>query len=297
MKELIIEVDTKEPEKISKLVEHIQFQSFNNPRFDKEGIKFKMVKKNLLCGDLKCMNLGAERKEITDFAASIKDGRFIKQMEKMRDNYEFRYVLVSGSFQRVNRDQDRRAILTSCTSAIVNYGVHVQFLPNDEYLVHYFLMLCMKHSKELKPLTNFIAPERPKEHDAIITVMGTHGIGKAMALNLLKDNDTVQNIFNASKEQLMKTYRVGEVLAEKILATGTTRFGEENSNEKREEGNRENQKQVKRTNYSRPTRQHKSKSSNRTKYKPPIRQTKSKGRRNTAITHKGTKTTKTPNRR
>jgi ERCC4-type nuclease len=297
MKILTIEIDTKEPDKISKItrqkiIEFIQYQTFNNPKFDKEGIKFKIVNKSLIAGDLKCMNLGVERKTIYDFLASIKDKRYINQIERKMKQYKYRYVLVSGKLENIKRDQDRRAILTASANAEVFHDIRVQFLPNDEYLVHYFLMLCLNHSKELKSLELIDIPPKT-EHDAISSLMGNHGIGEVMAKNLLVDNDTLRNVYNASKEQLMKTYRVGDKLASKIIETATKQFGDKDSNRKGKEGNRTNQKQITRTNYSRPTRQHINKGSSRTtKYKQPIRQTRTKNKtKNSSITNHGSKRT------
>jgi ERCC4-type nuclease len=186
--QLIVEVDTKEPES---MYEEVVYQATTNPKFK----NIKVVRHGLVLGDYKCKNLGIERKTVSDFVASIHDTRVMNQVFGMVNNYEYVYLLVSGFLKpsKTLKDEDIRSILSSCADFEARYNIRIQFLPNDEYLAHYALVLCIKHASELKPLYALHRPELKTDDEAMLMMLGIKGVGEKKA-NALLDYNSISYI-------------------------------------------------------------------------------------------------------
>jgi len=71
-------------------------------------------------------------------------------MFNMTQNFNHVYLLVSGNILHA-KTADRKAILTTIADAEMRYNIRVRFCGSDNLLVYYFLMLCYKLQRDLKP--------------------------------------------------------------------------------------------------------------------------------------------------
>lgn len=93
--------------------------------------------KRLKCGDYVMEGVVIERKTINDFCQSIIDGRIKQQIDRMLENYEHCYLLISGNL-RDRTSVIRDNCILGMLSSILVKGVSVCLIDNDRQLV--FLM-------------------------------------------------------------------------------------------------------------------------------------------------------------
>ncbi len=134
--ELIIVCDDREP----KIMDMIA-STVGGVRFDR---------KRLLTGDYILGDVCIERKTINDFASSIIDGRLANQIEKMKSQFKFNYVLVSGSIKKRTSNIHEHCILGKMASIVVKYGVPIVSVDDDFQLVYLMKRIFEKHKEKNK---------------------------------------------------------------------------------------------------------------------------------------------------
>lgn len=195
------------------------------------NIKYKHLtykRADLVCGDFKFNSFGAERKRIDDFIASIHDGRIVGQAFKMFSNYDIRYLLVEGLVDDSFEEKDLKAIYTTIADLQQRYNFIVMFFPNQTVLIHYFLMMCNKLTKQLKPLYVFRSHLPTIEDEQIEILCGIYGLGKKKAINLLTTFLTIQNVFKAEIKDLIQIKGIGTKIATHIYEISNKLFKIEN---------------------------------------------------------------------
>ena len=110
------------------------------------GIKFE--RKRLKTGDYVLGNCCIERKEINDFCASIIDGRLKGQVEKMKRDFKYNYVIVIGRVKDKTSDIHENCILGKMTSLIVKHDMKLLFA-DDEFQFCYLVKSLIAKTKEL----------------------------------------------------------------------------------------------------------------------------------------------------
>jgi ERCC4-type nuclease len=168
---------------------------------DSKMERFKIKRDTLLAGDLKFRSLGAERKRIDDFVASIIDNRIFSQIYNMSRNYTMIYVLVVGNPDTIE-EKYIRAVYTTIADIEARYGARVLFFPTDEMLIHYFSKLCMKYSKNLRPIYIFTKKSPTIADEQVNMLCGIYRVGYKTAKKLLLKYGSIQNI--ATQETLGK---------------------------------------------------------------------------------------------
>ena len=208
MEQTIVEIDTKEPLNIfDEFIFQVSIhQKFNN---------LKAVRNGLLIGDFRCGNVGAERKEIYDFIASIYDGRLFKQVRDMVDNYEYAYLIVEGDISKLGETKIE-SILTTIADFEFRYGIRIRFVPDKAATSFYFLMLVLKHDKDLKPVYKLHRPKLKDMDYELLTLMGLPNVGEKTAKLLLNHFKTIKIISNASIDEIKQIKGIGITMATRI---------------------------------------------------------------------------------
>ena len=89
--------------------------------FDSLGVEW--VKRRMVTGDYVCGDVCVERKTIDDLCGSIVDGRLKRQIERMKKEFKFVYVLVSGKIVDRKSEVHENCILGKLVSMMVKDGV------------------------------------------------------------------------------------------------------------------------------------------------------------------------------
>ena len=202
--EITIVVDHREP---NSMVEDLKYLAETIGKFTqkKRKFKFKIEVGTLPTGQgdyiVKYLNMAFERKTIQDFFNSIKDGHIFYQLEAMCEEYEHPFLVISGNHNLY--DEQLKAIYTTCADFILNHGLQIMTVKNDEFLAYFILMSVYKFYSTLKPhfrkrnrKTLTIADEQE------YMLQGVKGWGRNLAVELLKRFKTPAKIATLSPQKI-----------------------------------------------------------------------------------------------
>jgi len=220
----MIFVDTREkrsiiPQKLQELGVEIQYTS-------------------LPIGDYIVGDICIERKEINDYVASLTSGHLHTQLYQMSTNFELSYLIVEGIISEVlmYRKIKRQAYISSLAGASLKRSPHgkqgiVQIINLETaYDTVLFLKSLDEKVKENEPrLPKMNKVKWSNTDEAIFVVSSIFGIGEKRAKNLLSYFNTIKNIVNSTKEELMKVDGIGEKTANHILEIINLRFQNDSS--------------------------------------------------------------------
>lgn len=109
------------------------------------GIEFE--RKRLKTGDYIFENVCIERKELNDFCSSIIDGRLTSQIEKMKKDFEYIYILVSGHIKDRTSDIHENCILGKMASILVKHKVPIITLDDEFQLIYIMKRIFERHAE------------------------------------------------------------------------------------------------------------------------------------------------------
>ena len=208
------EIETKAPKKPTIYIDSRETKLFDEI-LKKEGAEVK--RKMLEVGDFICSSrLIVERKTRSDFEQSIVDGRLFVQLGDLKVNYERFVVIVEGesSEGRIKKG----ALLGAYASIISDYGAALFFTRNIRKTAELIYSLA-KHEQIGKKITVRIYAKRrtltPSQTSRSIIEM-LPMVGPKLATALLKHFGNVENIVNASEQELLEVEGLGSKRAKLI---------------------------------------------------------------------------------
>lgn len=174
--------------------------------------------KELPCADyLPHEHYGVERKDATDFVASIMDRRLFAQVRRMKDEYERQCFIIEG-----NPYATRSAIAPDAIRGALSYlmaieGVSVVTVPNATETA-LLLVTLARHLQEGLGYEVALRANKPKDLGDLtqFLVEGLPGIGPTGAKALVSRFGSAHAVFNASVPDLCSTPGVGKKTAERI---------------------------------------------------------------------------------
>ena len=171
-----------------------------------KNIGFEIELKELKVGDYILKNTVIERKTVSDFISSIINGRLLKQIEELKQ-FEKKLLIVEGiSEKEIYNDEgigmNGNAIRGFLLSVLLKHKIPILFTKNSEDTAKFIDVLSRKKVKEVK--LNSHKKILSKKDQMQFIIEGFQGIGPKKAKELLKKFKTIQNIINASKEDLEK---------------------------------------------------------------------------------------------
>jgi ERCC4-type nuclease len=162
--------------------------------------------KELKVADYLVRGVAIERKTVSDFVSSMINKRLIKQLNEL-GQYKNRLLIVEGiDEQELYSDSKSRtgmhpnAIRGFLLSIMLKYKTPIIFTKNYEDTAKFILLLSKK--KEIEMSLNVVKKSLNKQERLQFILEGFPGIGPKTARKLLKRFKTLQNIFNASEEEL-----------------------------------------------------------------------------------------------
>ena len=170
-------------------------------------IEFQTLK----VGDYIANGVAVERKTISDFISSMINRRLLNQLEELQQ-YENRLLIIEGiDEQELYTDSEKglekigmhpNSIRGFLLSILLNYKVPIIFTKNYTDTAHFLSVLTKRKSKE-QPL-NVRKKTLDKKEQMQFIIESFPGIGPKTSKKLLKEFKTIQNIINASEEELKK---------------------------------------------------------------------------------------------
>ena len=188
----------------------------------KELIKkdIKVFEKQLIAADyiIKTKNLnneiltvGIERKTINDFLNSIIDKRIITQMMDLKKHFDRAVLIIEGVDNIYEiRNFHPNAIRGMLSSIAIDFQVPILYTRNHRDTANLISIIAKRLEKprSLPSLLNKKKPQNIKQQREFI-IESLPGIGPTLSKSLLKKFKTINNIFNATEEELKEIKKLG----------------------------------------------------------------------------------------
>jgi Fanconi anemia group M protein len=161
--------------------------------------------------------VGIERKSAQDFSDSIKDGRLFNELFELKSNFVRPILILEGDpFMISNINQN--ALYGAITSIILNLGITIYKTNDPSDSAMFIYQLAKKEQSDSKKEVKLRFDKKPLEISSLLEyiVAGIPGINALRAKNLLKELQSLQEIFNADIGDLMKVDNVGKKIAQEI---------------------------------------------------------------------------------
>ena len=171
----------------------------------KLGIEIEF--RELKVADYIVKDVAIERKTINDFVNSMINKRLFNQIQELQQ-YKNKLLLVEGIDEQELYSDDEsgvngNAIRGFLLSILLKHNIPIIFTKNAEDSAKFISVLSRKQTKEMalkakKRILN-------KKEQLQFIIESFPGIGPVTAQKLLKKFKTIQNIINASEEELKET--------------------------------------------------------------------------------------------
>lgn len=150
-----------------------------------------------------------ERKTFSDFVGSMINKRLLSQLQEIK-KYPKYFLIIEGFDYEYNKfNVHENAIRGMLLSIAMDFQIPVIFTENEKDTAN-FLILVAKRYERPRPETSLRQSKTlktPEEQKQFI-LEGFPGIGPVAAKNLLEKFPTLQEIFNATEEQLEEINRL-----------------------------------------------------------------------------------------
>ncbi len=182
----------------------------------------------LPAADFKIHDIGIERKTKGDFVNSIIDKRLLHQLANLKRQFKRPLLLIEGEEDLYSvRNIHANAIRGMLAAIALDYKIPTIYSQNPKdtaEILHRILVREKNNKKEFSFTPN--KPASVEEQQEFI-VEAFPGIGSKLAKSLLKKFKTVQNIANATEEELKGIEKIGDVKAREIVALFKKVYGED----------------------------------------------------------------------
>lgn len=160
---------------------------------------------------------GIERKAAQDFTDSIKDGRLFKELFELKKFFKNPILILEGDL--FTSSVNENALYGAISSIILNLGINIYRTADSNETSLFIYHLAKKAQVTSKGDFKIRFEKKPVEDSELLEfiVAGIPGINTLRAKNLLMEFKSLQEIFNAEIDDLLKTKKIGKNIAEEIF--------------------------------------------------------------------------------
>lgn len=165
--------------------------------------KANIKHEQLEIGDYLIQDTIIERKTFSDFVSSILDKRLFNQLQEMK-KYPKYFLIIEGFYYNYDKfNVHENAIKGMLISVAIDYQIPIIYTEDEEDTANFLILTAKKYEKPKQEISirqskTFQTPEERKQ----FILEGFPGVGPAAAKNLMDKFPTLQNIFNATDEEL-----------------------------------------------------------------------------------------------
>jgi len=159
-----------------------------------------------------------ERKTVPDFAQSIIDGRLFRQAQKMNRFFEVAVFLIEGEdLYNCGVDIHPHVMMGAIVSIATRWHIPIIFPRSKEETVLFLWLIATQHN-EVKEELSSRPGYRPKTYRKrqVYILQGLPQVGPKTANELLNYFQSVEKVFTATEEELMKVPHLGKKKAHQI---------------------------------------------------------------------------------
>jgi ERCC4-type nuclease len=159
------------------------------------------------------------------------DGRLFKQLIDLRENYPKPLLILEGHQKDLFtlRNIPPHSIIGALTSIALDYQIPIITTADTTETAEYLLNIAKREQKgthkEIKLRMGHKGLTLTEKQQFVIE--GLPLVGPTLAQNMLKKFKTIQNIANATEEELQSVENLGKTKAEKIKEILDTKYKED----------------------------------------------------------------------
>ncbi|MHA1375130.1 MAG: DEAD/DEAH box helicase [Promethearchaeota archaeon] len=170
---------------------------------------------------------GIERKAAQDFTDSIKDGRLFKELFELKKVFKNPILILEGELFTSTINES--ALYGAISSIILNLGINVYRTADTNETTLFIYHLAKKAQVTSKGDFKIRFEKKPSEDSELLEfiIAGIPGINALRAKKLLMEFKSLQEIFNAEINELLKTEKIGKKIAEEIFRISRYEYDKE----------------------------------------------------------------------
>jgi len=167
-----------------------------------------------------------ERKDVEDFASSIIDGRLFQQAAKLKESYTKPVIVVEGETLTGSGRVRPEAMMGAYASILIDYGIPIVWTQKPSETAQLMFAIARREQIQEKRAPRIMTAPKPStiEDQQEFIVSSLPNIDNTRAKKLLTSFQTVERIFQASKEELMSVSGIGEKISEEIRRILTSKY-------------------------------------------------------------------------
>ena len=177
-----------------------------------------------------------ERKTAKDFVDSIVDKRLFKQATQLREEFKKPIIILEGN-DLYNGYINPNAIRGTIASIALDFAISIIPTRDSQDTAAMIKRIAVREQKGEKTPISIRTDKKPVNiwEQQIFIVESLPNIGPVHAKKLLEHFGSVENIFNASEEQLTEVEGIGKITTQnikKVIETKYLHFKKEDKNQK-----------------------------------------------------------------
>lgn len=204
-----VKLDCREPESIKTLFRQAFYTDYHQTKQP-----LRTLVEQLDVGDIQYDGIVIERKELSDFIASLCDGRLFAQAELMA-KFPKKFMIVIGNFADYMGKVKPSQYLGAMASVMARYGISFAFVQNNEDFLYLTIKILQK-ATDGKDLHKFYVKKDAEEPSLKAAVTAIPLVGPERAEKIVKEYPTALALCKATDEELMEIDGVGDVVAKNI---------------------------------------------------------------------------------
>lgn len=219
-------IDSKEPGKVQKKIQEVINDRCSDVVTEVTGLK---------TGDFVFKDVVVERKEASDLASSIQDGRIKSQCKRMSKDFNKQYILVEGSPYNLKYSGLHRNAFNGLQVSLVERGVKICFFPGLDDLAYGLYKVVSKNKGRDAGGEEFVLSRTSVDTENLFVAMVgcIDGVSKDKAERVCSEFGNMFNLVESielnvseTKTKLTELEGIGDVTAEKIIDGVETSYPE-----------------------------------------------------------------------
>jgi Fanconi anemia group M protein len=170
--------------------------------------------------------VAVERKDVEDFASSIIDGRLFQQAARLKESYAKPVIIVEGVTLAGSGRVRPEAMMGAYASILVDYGIPIVWAQKPSEAAQLMFAIARREQIQDKRIPRIMTSAKPStiEEQQEFIVASLPNIDRSRAGKLLSSFQTVERVFQASREELMSVSGIGEKISEEIRRVLTSKY-------------------------------------------------------------------------
>ena len=186
---------------------------------DSDGVLLKTMKLDV-ADYVVSDDMAVERKTIADFSASLIGGKrnLFSQLIDLSRSYKKPILIIEGDEDLASGNMNENSIRGALLSIELDLNISVFYTKNDSETALLIKMMAKKEQilekKSVNPHGKKPAKTTSEQQEYVLSSIS--GVGPQAAQTLLKEFGSLNNVFNATEDELCQVKGIGKVTAQRI---------------------------------------------------------------------------------